>query len=86
MASMDKNTVLTDDLEKSARTSSIADTPENGSTEVLTKKRSWSRPYDSGVEFHGGAPIPLEEQTDTQYLNVFTIYSTSLCSLLPYAK
>lgn len=69
------------DPEKNVASSGVE---ESGSSQGVIKSTFWSRLYDSGVEFHGGAPIPVEEQTDTRFLNVFTVYSTSMCSLLPY--
>jgi hypothetical protein len=79
----EKNIALSGDVERGTSSSSIDAIPVEGSTEELSKPTFWSRLYDKGVEFHGGAPIPVEAQTNTRYLNVFTVYSTSMFSLLP---
>lgn len=68
------------DVEKNVIVNNVA---ESESSDGVTKKTFLSKLYDHGVEYHGGAPIPVEAQTDTRYLNVFTVYSTSMCSLLP---
>jgi NCS1 nucleoside transporter family len=79
-----KEVVFANDLEKGAIEPSVnVTTSEEASVQEVNKKRFWSKLYDNGVEFHGGAPIPLKEQNDTRYFNVFTVYSTSLTSLLP---
>lgn len=79
----EKVLMSSDDIEKGTSLS-IDVVPVEGSKEELTKATFWNKLYDNGVEFHGGAPVPLEAQTDTRYFNVFTVYSTSMLSLLPY--
>jgi hypothetical protein len=46
----------------------------------------WEKLLDAGVELRGAEPIPREKRTDTQYLNTFTIFATSLTSLQPYVN
>jgi hypothetical protein len=79
----EKIIALSGDVEKGMSSSSVDAIPVEGRTEELSKPIFWSRLYDNDVEFHGGAPIPVEAQTDTRYFNVFTVYSTSMFSLLP---
>jgi hypothetical protein len=79
----EKTVGLAGDIEKGTSTSSIDVSPGREVSHGLTKHSFWSKLYSNGVEFHGGAPIPVEEQTDTRYFNVFTVYSTSMISLLP---
>jgi hypothetical protein len=43
----------------------------------------WERLSFAGVEIRGAEPVPVEKRTDTQYSNVFTIFATSMTSLLP---
>jgi hypothetical protein len=78
-----KNITLSGNVEKDTSSSLVDAIPVEGSTEQLINPPFWSRLYDNGLEFHGGAPIPVEAQTNTSYLNVFTVYSTSMFSLLP---
>jgi hypothetical protein len=51
----EKNIDVSGDVEKCTGTSSIDVIPVEGSTEELSKPTLWSRLYDNGVEFHGGA-------------------------------
>lgn len=44
----------------------------------------WEKLLDAGVELRGAEPVPPEKRTDTQYLNTFTVFATSLTSLQPY--
>ncbi|EPE06276.1 purine-cytosine permease fcy22 [Ophiostoma piceae UAMH 11346] len=43
----------------------------------------WQRLSNAGFELRGVEPVPVEKRTDTRYLNVFTIFGTSMTSLLP---
>jgi len=43
----------------------------------------WQKLSGAGVEMRGAEPVPVEKRTDTQYINVFTIFATSMTSLLP---
>jgi len=78
----EKNAMFSD-VEKGASSSSVDAQPLEGTTEELSKHAFWRNLYDNGVEVHGGAPIPVDQQSDTRYFNVFTVYSTSMLSLLP---
>ncbi|KAH8890564.1 hypothetical protein GQ53DRAFT_169772 [Thozetella sp. PMI_491] len=54
------------------------------SDEVAAPSSSlWSRLSDAGVELRGAQPVPVELRTDTRYFNIFTIFATSMTSLLP---
>ncbi|CAK7217387.1 hypothetical protein SBRCBS47491_003146 [Sporothrix bragantina] len=43
----------------------------------------WQKLSSAGFEMRGVEPVPVELRTDTRYLNVFTIFGTSMTSLLP---
>lgn len=45
--------------------------------------RWYQRLVDAGFEDNGIKPVPLEARTNTQYSNLFTIFFTSMLSLLP---
>lgn len=45
--------------------------------------RWYQRLVDAGFEDNGIKPIPVENRTNTQYSNLFTIFFTSMLSLLP---
>jgi len=38
---------------------------------------------DAGIEENGIKPVPLEQRTNTQYSNLFTVFFTCLLNLLP---
>ena len=54
-----------------------------GETDVINKLSFWRKLASYGVEIRGVQPVPAEQRTDTRYLNVFTLFSTSMCCLLP---
>ncbi|KAK6383956.1 hypothetical protein LTS17_003248 [Exophiala oligosperma] len=43
----------------------------------------WERLSFAGLERRGAEPVPVEKRTDTRYINVLTIFATSMTSLLP---
>lgn len=43
----------------------------------------WEKLSGAGVEMRGAEPVPVEKRTDTRYVNVFTVFATSMTSLLP---
>jgi hypothetical protein len=45
--------------------------------------RWYQKLLDSGVEENGIKPVPLENRTNTNYSNLFTIFFTCLLCLLP---
>jgi hypothetical protein len=47
------------------------------------KSSLWARLSSAGVELRGAEPVPIEKRTDTRYVNVLTIFATSMTSLLP---
>ena len=48
------------------------------------KRSKWyQRLVDAGFEENGIKPVPLEQRTNTQYSNLFTLFFTSMMSLLP---
>ncbi|KAI1765039.1 permease for cytosine/purines, uracil, thiamine, allantoin-domain-containing protein [Hypoxylon sp. FL1150] len=47
------------------------------------KSSFWAKFSDYGVEMRGAEPVPVEKRIDTRYVNVFTVFATSLTSLLP---
>jgi hypothetical protein len=58
---------------------------KNGEEECIDKASNplWFRVLNFGVEQGGIAPIPLENRTDTRYLNLLTVWFTALLCLLP---
>ncbi|KAI1392993.1 permease for cytosine/purines, uracil, thiamine, allantoin-domain-containing protein [Hypoxylon trugodes] len=47
------------------------------------KSSFWTKFSDNGVEMRGAEPVPVEKRTDTRYVNVLTVFATSMTSLLP---
>jgi hypothetical protein len=45
--------------------------------------RWYRRLLDAGVEENGIKPVPVEERTNTQYNNLFTVFFTGLLCILP---
>jgi hypothetical protein len=43
----------------------------------------WAKLSSNGVEMRGAEPVPEEKRSDTRFVNVFTIFATSMTSLLP---
>lgn len=43
----------------------------------------WAKLSSHGVELRGAEPVPVEKRTDTRYINVLTVFATSMTSLLP---
>lgn len=37
----------------------------------------------TGAEQRGAAPVPVEQRTQTDYISIFTVFSTPMLSLLP---
>ncbi len=72
------------DIEKGT-TEEIKDLPtEAGHDDFKEKKIGvWEKLSGAGVELRGAEPVPVEKRTDTRYVNVFTIFATSMTSLLP---
>lgn len=66
-------------ISKEAGTVAIHDTFE----EPRTGHSLWSKLVGTGLELRGSEPVPVEKRTDVRYLNVFTIFATSMTSLLP---
>jgi len=69
-----------DDIEKGT-TQEITVSPENDTFEP--KLGFWERLSGAGVETRGAEPVPEEKRTDTRYINVLTVFATSMTSLLP---
>ncbi len=44
----------------------------------------YQRLLDVGVEENGIKPVPVEERTNTQYSNLFTVFFTGLLCILPW--
>jgi hypothetical protein len=47
-------------------------------------KKWLSRITNWGIELRGVSPIPLEERTDSRFINVFFVWFTLSTNLLPY--
>ncbi|KAI1207028.1 permease for cytosine/purines, uracil, thiamine, allantoin-domain-containing protein [Annulohypoxylon truncatum] len=61
-------------------------TSEVGETEdqfQAPRSSFWATFSDHGVELRGAEPVPVEKRTDTRYVNVLTVFATSMTSLLP---
>jgi hypothetical protein len=53
---------------------------ENYST-FLSRIQRWTA--WTGAEQRGAAPVPVEQRTQTDYISIFTVFSTPMLSLLP---
>lgn len=54
-------------------------------TQSLSRRKVWlSRAVAWGVEVRGTTPVPLEERTDSRFINVFFVWFTMSTNLLPY--
>ncbi|KUJ10418.1 putative purine-cytosine permease FCY2 [Mollisia scopiformis] len=53
------------------------------STEIFGQLSIWRKMANYGVELRGVQPVPVEERTDTRYLNVGTWLGASMMCLLP---
>lgn len=74
------------DVEMGAKGSPSAGTSEVGEIEdqfQVPRSSFWATFSDHGVEMRGAEPVPVEKRTDTRYVNVFTVFATSMTSLLP---
>ncbi|KAI1137314.1 permease for cytosine/purines, uracil, thiamine, allantoin-domain-containing protein [Hypoxylon sp. FL0543] len=74
------------DVEMGAEVSSSAGTSEDGEVEDqfrVPQSSFWEKFSDHGVELRGTEPVPVKKRTDTRYVNVFTVFATSMTSLLP---
>ena len=72
------------DVEKSASTSSVGGEVVEGNSEELGGRKSfWAPLVNRGVEIRGALPVSPENRIDTRFFNVFTIFLTSMLSLLP---
>lgn len=75
------------DVEKGAGESMSAETSEADEIDdqfQAPRSSFWAKFSDHGVELRGAEPVPVEKRTDTRYVNVFTVFATSMTSLLPY--
>ncbi|KAI1774489.1 permease for cytosine/purines, uracil, thiamine, allantoin-domain-containing protein [Hypoxylon cercidicola] len=74
------------DVEKGPKEGSSTGTSEVDEIEdpfQAPQSSFWAKFSDYGVEMRGAEPVPVEKRTDTRYVNVFTVFATSLTSLLP---
>lgn len=56
----------------------------NGETSELFGKLSlWQKLSSYGIELRGVQPVPVEERTDTRYINVGTWLGAAMICLLP---
>jgi hypothetical protein len=72
------------DLEKSLVPSETSVDVSPADVVPSADRSLWTRLSEAGVELRGAQPVPVELRTDTRYFNIFTIFSTSMTSLLPY--
>lgn len=61
--------------------STSVSTARNAKTGVFS--RWYKRVLDAGVEENGVRPVPIEERTQTQHSNLFTVFFTCLLCILP---
>ncbi|KAJ9145430.1 Purine-cytosine permease fcy22 [Pleurostoma richardsiae] len=71
------------DLEKSLVPSETSVDVSPADVVPSADRSLWTRLSEAGVELRGAQPVPVELRTDTRYFNIFTIFSTSMTSLLP---
>ena len=74
------------DVETGTKESPSGATSEVGEIEdqfQAPRSSFWATFSDHGVELRGVEPVPVEKRTDTRYVNVFTVFATSMTSLLP---
>ncbi|KAK1835301.1 putative purine-cytosine permease [Podospora conica] len=69
------------DIERGVTTEINASSADDAFEEPKTGL--WERLSGAGVEMRGAEPVPEEKRTDERYLNVFTVFGTSMTSLLP---
>jgi hypothetical protein len=81
----DKAPGSTEDLEKNATSTDVSVHDDVVEVAITGPGHTlWSKLSDAGVELRGAQPVPVELRTDTRYFNIFTVFSTSMTSLLPY--
>ncbi|KAH7025676.1 permease for cytosine/purines, uracil, thiamine, allantoin-domain-containing protein [Microdochium trichocladiopsis] len=88
ISSVDKTTTKADiapkDLESGSTKEGITAGVETTDQFARPAKSTWwAKLSDNGVELRGAEPVPVEKRTDTRYVNVLTIFATSMTSLLP---
>ncbi|KAH9897580.1 permease for cytosine/purines, uracil, thiamine, allantoin-domain-containing protein [Xylariomycetidae sp. FL2044] len=77
------------DVERGSKETGSGSDERNGEVQDVedqfhqSRSSFWAKFSDHGVEMRGAEPVPVEKRTDTRYLNVFTVFSTSMTSLLP---
>lgn len=77
---------LAQDVEMGPKESSSAVMSDIGETKdqfQAPRSSFWVGLSSHGVEMRGAEPVPVEKRTDTRYVNVLTIFATSMTSLLP---
>ncbi|KAK5128731.1 hypothetical protein LTR85_000064 [Meristemomyces frigidus] len=82
----DKQASTIVDIEKDAASSSAEIDRSLGTVEDVPGGSLWARLTDAGIEGRGAQPVPVEERTDTRFLNIFTVFATSMTSILPNGK
>lgn len=77
----DTDTKQARDLEKSAYNSPVESIKEE---DAAVRRFPWLRKLATyGVELRGIVPVPLEKRTDTRVVNIFSLWFTASCCLLP---
>ncbi|KAF9892279.1 hypothetical protein FE257_002056 [Aspergillus nanangensis] len=72
------------DTEKQPPTATVvADDSPNDLEKCNVLQKCASRISNWGIELRGITPVPLEERTDTQFINVFFVWFTMSTNLLP---
>jgi hypothetical protein len=79
----EKVAYTTEDVEKTESSFSLEAGFVDGGSEHLSRRSIFYRLLQYGVELRGCTPVAPEDRKDTRFFNVFTIFSTSMLSLLP---
>lgn len=54
-------------------------------SQTVRVQKTWLSSLSSwGIETRGITPVPLEERTDSKFINVFFVWFTMSTNLLPY--
>jgi hypothetical protein len=83
------------DIEKAVKGSTVQESSLGSSSAVVDAATGDVEEYSTflsrfqrwtawtGAEQRGAAPVPIEQRTQTDYISIFTVFSTPMLSLLP---
>lgn len=75
--------MVEDDTEKHPKSPAVAGADVSEDQDGYKIQRWLSRISSYGIELRGVTPVPLEERTDTSFINVFFVWFTMSTNLLP---